>query len=148
MGGRLDTQVIPGFAYKGQRNNLNVVFVPQTIMNQADVGNELHLTAPVGYTFPKNCTRFSLSFTNTQDLAGTSTGMKYLNYKFPPDGTECIGSNNNFVTVRFPNGYGLLINNYTFSVDVTNPEFEPNVTTRWSFVTRVRNNEVGERIVD
>merc|ERR1719163_2130611 len=74
--------------------------------------------------------------------------MKYLNYKFPPEGTECIGYNNNSVTVRFPNGYGLLINNYTFSVDVTNPEFEPNVTTRWSFVTRVRNHEVGERIVD
>lgn len=117
-------------------------------MNQADVGNELYLVAPVGYTFPQNCTRFELLFTKEGILEGTATGMRYKNYKFPPDGTECIGYNNNSVTVRFPPKAGLLRNNYTLFVDVTNPEFAPNVTTQWSFVTRVRNDIVGEKIVD
>ena len=68
---------------EAQRNNLEVVFVPSTIMNQADRGNELHLIGPSGYNFAENCTNFDLRFTNQKGLEGTTTGMRYSRFREP-----------------------------------------------------------------
>jgi len=146
--GTVDTYIVPTFAFLGESNPLRVEFIPSTIMNQADEGNELVLTAPEGYIFTQNCSGFYLRLTNEQDAAPAQTGGYSATYSFPPQGMECIGYDNASVTVRLPNGAGLLRNSYTLEVDVNNPGYHPNGTNEWSFITRVRNTDLGERIVD
>jgi len=60
----------------------------------------------------------------------------------------CTGYGNETVTVRMPDGAGLLKNNYTITVDVDNPGYFPNGTTLWTFETRVRPPGGGQRDVD
>merc|ERR550534_1152594 len=142
--GALACELKPSFDFRGQRNRITLTFVTWTIMNQADTYNELYLTAPFGYVFEKECRRHSLEFTNAGD-----NSLYYRNGKeveFPPVGWECDGSDEEFVTIRLPQGAGLLRNSYTLSVDVLNPSVEPNTTNTWSFVTRVNSiDENGER---
>lgn len=139
----------PTFPYLGQTNKLEVVFQQNTIMNQADTGNELVLTGPSGYVFPENCTQMFLRLTNMLD-AGPMTSSGYAEtFTFPPPGMECMGFGNSTLVVRLPNGAGLLKNNYTLEIDVENPPFQLNGTTvnEWQFMTRVRNTD-GQRLVD
>lgn len=145
--GKVAAEIKPGFAYIGERNPLSFVFVQSTIMNQADVGNELVLDAPVGWTFPENCTKnFGLRLT---DARAPSSDSEYPDtFTFPPAGVECTGWGNETVVIRMPDGSGLLRNNYTLLVEVDNPGYSPNVTIPWRFVTRVRPPGGGERIVD
>lgn len=143
--GRLPTGVSASFPYKGEQNTLSVVFVPTTIMNQADNGNELVVTAPSGYVFDTDCgnTAFKFRHTTAPDEGQQSA---YTTFVFPPPGTTCVGTNN-VVIIRLPNGYGLLKNNYTLEMSVTNPPDVFNSST-WQFMTRVSNPQLGSRIVD
>lgn len=134
------------FPYIGQHNPLLVVFLTHTIMNQADTGNELVLTGPTGWVFPTICTGFHLRLTDNMQVA-TNTGGYATGFVFPPLGTTCTGFGNSTVTIRLPNGSGLLINNYTLQIDVQNPGYRPNVSNLWSLLTQVR-NENGTMIVD
>eukprot|EP00931_Biecheleriopsis_adriatica_P064212 TRINITY_DN39027_c0_g1_i1.p1 TRINITY_DN39027_c0_g1~~TRINITY_DN39027_c0_g1_i1.p1 ORF type:complete len:2314 (+),score=334.39 TRINITY_DN39027_c0_g1_i1:107-7048(+) len=144
--GRIQVDVGATFPYLGQANPLRIVFVQSTILNQADIGNELVLEAPPGYIFPANCTDgFRLRLSN-QVAAPTAVQGYDVGFVFPPEGMSCTGYDNASVTIRFPDGSGLLRNNYTLEVDVINPGYQPN-STIWSFITRVRNDD-GERIVD
>jgi len=152
--GRVQVEIRPRFPFLDERNPLEVVFVQDTIMNQAENGNELVLTAPEGWVFPINCTsRFKLRMTNerTQALAAPSVGQgeaSYDAFTFPPPGVTCTGYGNQTVTVRMPDGAGLLKNNYTITVDVDNPGYVPNSTNFWMFETRVRPPGRGQRNVD
>jgi len=136
--GRVEVNVRATFPYLSQLNPLQVVVKQTTILNQADVGNEFQLTGPGGFIFPVNCTGFKLRYTNP----GSVTSSQPM----PPEGMTCWGFNNATVVIRFPDGAGLHIDNYTVEIDVQNPGYRPN-GTRWSFITRVR-NPTGERIVD
>ena len=53
--GRLRATIKPGFSYQGQRNTIKIVFVPTTILNQADPENILLVQAPQGYVFGEQC---------------------------------------------------------------------------------------------
>jgi len=143
--GRLEVDIQATFPYFGQVNPLRVVFVQSTILNQADVGNELVLSGPDGFIFPANCTDgFRLRMSNAVNQPTSNRGYD-VGFVFPPEGMTCRGYDNATVSIRFPDGAGLLRNNYTLEVDVANPGYPPNSTT-WSFITRVRN--LGEKIVD
>ena len=56
--GKCIARVIDTFPYKGQRNPILIEFKPDTIMNQADEGNQIVIMAPPGFIFPVNCTGF------------------------------------------------------------------------------------------
>jgi len=145
--GRLEVDIQATFPYFGQVNPLRVVFVQSTILNQADVGNELVLSGPDGFIFPVNCTEgFRLRLSNQVDQPTTRAGYD-IGFVFPPAGMTCRGYDNATVSIRFPDGAGLLRNNYTLEIDVNNPGYPPNSTV-WSFITRIRNDEEGERIAD
>lgn len=146
--GRVLVYIFPSSPYLDELNPLRVSFVPSTIMNQADDGNELVLTAPAGYRFTRNCTGFYIRLSNERDALPTDSPDYDVSSDFPPEGMGCTGYENETVVVRFPNGKGLLRNNYTLEVDVRNPGYHPNGTNEWAFITRVRNNDIGERIVD
>lgn len=144
--GRIEVDIQATFNYFGQINPLRIVFRQSTILNQADIGNELVLSGPDGFIFPTNCTEgFRLRLSNSVEQPTTNRGYD-IGFVFPPEGMTCRGYDNATVSVRFPDGAGLLRNNYTLEVDVSNPGYVPNSTT-WSFITRVRNEE-GEKIVD
>lgn len=151
--GQVQTSIMPLFPYLGQINPLRVNFVPSTIMNQADEGNELVVTAPSTYLFSKNCTGFHLRLTVQPDILEDEAGYP-SQFSFPPVGIQCIGFDNSTVVVRMPektglsnrHAAGLLKNNYTLELDVLNPVNHSEDNT-WSFVTRVRNPS-GQRIVD
>ncbi|CAK9070289.1 unnamed protein product [Durusdinium trenchii] len=144
--GRLEVDIQATFPYFGQINPLRIVFTQSTILNQADIGNELVLSGPDGFIFPTNCTGFRLRWSNQVD-APTSTRGYDIGFVFPPEGMTCRGYDNASVVVRFPNGAGLLRNNYTLEIDVSNPGYPPNAT-QWSFITRIRNDFEDERIAD
>eukprot|EP00933_Yihiella_yeosuensis_P044196 TRINITY_DN39290_c0_g1_i1.p1 TRINITY_DN39290_c0_g1~~TRINITY_DN39290_c0_g1_i1.p1 ORF type:complete len:1135 (-),score=188.56 TRINITY_DN39290_c0_g1_i1:127-3045(-) len=144
--GRMQASINPTFPYLGQTNPVRVVFVQSTILNQADIGNEFVLTGPEGYIFPENCTDgFNLQMSNAIDIPVSDDGYD-TGFVFPPPGMTCTGYGNASVTIRFPDGAGLLRNNYTLQVDVVNPGYHPNASI-WTFISRVRNKD-GERIVD
>merc|ERR1719454_461640 len=154
--GKVQVAIVPLFGYLGQNNPLRVNFVPSTIMNQADTGNELVLTGPPSYLFAKNCTGFYLRLTNQPDIPVDDSGYP-SQFSFPPPGIQCIGFDNSTVVIRMPEdaglsnkiskpGGGLLKNNYTLEIDVLNP-VNYSTDNTWSFVTRVRNPS-GQRIVD
>jgi len=140
----------PTFPYLGQTNPLEVVFQQNTIMNQADAGNELVLSGPRGFVFPANCTEgFRLRLTNMLDSSPlTQSGYAEV-FSFPPPGMMCTGFGNSTVVIRFPDGAGLLKNNYTLEIDVENPPFQLNGSTvnEWSFITRV-STATGQKLVD
>merc|ERR1711964_62661 len=117
------------------------------IMNQADGGNEIVLTAPEGFKFRKNCTDFELRFSNMWQI-----DYRYPNkeqYTFPPAGTTCTGDEKNVLTVRLPDGAGLLTPyNYTIAAEVENPKYDLNDSANvWRVITRV-NNPHTYRVVD
>jgi len=151
--GKVAVHVKPLFPFMGQTNPLRVNFVPSTIMNQADDGNELVVTAPPTYLFDKNCTGFHLRLTTPPEVAPDAAGYP-SRFTFPPPGIQCIGFDNSTVVIRMPeksglsnqHSGGLLKNNYTLEIDVLNP-VNHSVDNTWSFITRVRNPS-GERIVD
>lgn len=145
--GHVEVGITPTFAFLGESNPLRIQFRPYTIMNQADDGNELVVTAPTGYIFTQNCTGFYLRLTDAEGTSDQPGGYP-SDYVFPPAGIECFGYNNASVTIRLPTGTGLLINSYTLEIDVNNPGYHPNGTNEWSFITRVRNPTLGQRIVD
>jgi hypothetical protein len=145
--GELKAEINAQFPYKGQRNLLTIVFLPTTILNQADEGNELAVQGPEGFFFGSNCSAFDMSLT-LPPPEDPDPGMYGSDYKFPPPGTTCTGYDNASFTIRFPNGIGLLRANYTMTINVKNPLFEPNISNDWIFVSRVRNEEIGQRIVD
>lgn len=145
--GELQAEIRAQFPYKGQRNLLTFVFLPTTILNQADEGNELAIHGPEGYFFGKNCSAFDMYLT-LPPPDDPDPGMYGSDYKFPPPGTTCTGFDNSSFTIRFPNGIGLLRANYSMQINVKNPLFEPNISNNWVFVSRVRNEEIGQRIVD
>jgi len=139
--------IVPTFPFLMQKNKLQVVFMQYTILNQADNGNELVLTAPEGWTFPVECSAFDLQL-NDQALRQDVDANGYpTRFVFPPPGTLCTGFNNRTVVVRLPNGAGLLKNVYMLEVDVLNPGYRPNGTNVWQMLTRVRNVN-GTKIVD
>jgi hypothetical protein len=143
--GTVAVNIVPLFPYLGQTNPLRIDFVPSTIMNQADDGNELVVTAPATYLFSKNCTGFKLRLTTVTDVVADPAGYP-TRFTFPPPGVECIGFDNSTVVVRMPEAGGLLKNNYTLEVDILNPVNHTQDNT-WSFLTRVR-NPTGQRLVD
>eukprot|EP00434_Breviolum_minutum_P006553 symbB.v1.2.005782.t2/scaffold289.1/size287290/27 len=105
------------------------------------------LSGPDGFIFPVNCTEgFRLRLSNQVDQPTTRAGYD-IGFVFPPAGMTCRGYDNATVSIRFPDGAGLLRNNYTLEIDVNNPGYPPNSTV-WSFITRIRNDEEGERIAD
>jgi len=144
--GNIAATITAGFPFLDQINPLRVQFVISTILNQADPGNQLVITAPHGYFFPSNCTGFTLAHSHQPDAA--SLDELYPTYTFPPAGILCRGFRNATLVIEMPYGAGLLKNNYTMTVDVTNPGYYPNGTGEWSFITRVRNDAIGEKIVD
>merc|ERR1711869_126823 len=80
--GAIIASVDGSFKYYGQRSRLSMQFIPSTIMNQADVGNEIVIYAPDNYRFPRNCTDFSFRFSNMDQI-----DQRYPNadqYIFPP----------------------------------------------------------------
>jgi len=146
--GPASVEIKPSFSFIGERNPLEIVFMQSTILNQADNGNEIVVTAPEGYTFPANCSkRFNLRLTNVQAPEDDGTSEYPDTFTFPPAGITCTGFDNASVVVRLPNGNGLLRNNYTLDIDVDNPGYAPNGSNIWMFETRVRNNGVS-RFVD
>mmetsp|Transcript_104385 Transcript_104385/g.164729 ORF Transcript_104385/g.164729 Transcript_104385/m.164729 type:complete len:2315 (-) Transcript_104385:164-7108(-) len=136
------------FPYLGEMNPLRIEFLPSTIMNQADNGNELFITAPPNYIFYKNCTGFYLRTTQTTTTQADTSGYP-SSFVFPPPGIKCEGFDNEQVLITLPDGAGLLRNRYLLELEVYNPPgFNYSViNNQWSFITRVRNSEV-LRIVD
>jgi hypothetical protein len=146
--GAIVAAVDGSFKYYGQRSRLSVMFTPSTIMNQADIGNEIVIYAPENYRFPKNCTHFSFRFSNMEQI-----DARYPNadqYNFPPQPLTCMGNDNlrdPYLIVRLPDGAGLLAPyNYTIEVEIVNPAFDPNandtVDSTWQIITRVSNSEI------
>jgi len=88
--GAIIASVDGSFKYYGQRSRLSVQFIPATIMNQADIGNEIVIYAPENYRFPRNCTDFSFRFSNMEQI-----DARYPNadqYLFPPQPLTCTGN--------------------------------------------------------
>jgi hypothetical protein len=106
--GAIIASVDGSFKYYGQRSRLSVQFIPSTIMNQADIGNEIVIYAPDNYRFPRNCTDFSFRFSNMEQI-----DARYPNadqYNFPPQPLTCTGNDNlrdPHLIVRLPDGAGL-----------------------------------------
>jgi len=161
-GAKLD----PSFKFLGQWNLVSFVFVPSTIMNQADTYNEIEITAPKNYLFPQECKRFSLKLTEHAPQAIGDTAPPpppprtyFKNGKpvpFPPENTICYGFGNNSMVVRFPPGAGFLQNNYTLEAEIHNPKENPfpnctalahNPKNYWKMNTRV-NDGYGLILVD
>ncbi|CAJ1383539.1 unnamed protein product [Effrenium voratum] len=118
----------------------------------AALGRAVHKTLPVAQLIDADAPYQLLT---VERVAGakrnavnqpTSNRGYDVGFVFPPEGMTCRGYDNATVSIRFPDGAGLLRNNYTLEVDVANPGYPPNSTT-WSFITRVRNLD-GEKIVD
>jgi len=65
---------------------------------------------------------------------------------FPPEETECIGFDNETLIVRFPQGFGMLRDNYTIMVDVFNPDEEP-LDNTWLFETRKFTEEAQRYVI-
>jgi len=148
---KVEVDLHPTFAFIGKTNPLRIFFKPYTIMNQADNGNEIVVIAPTGYIFPTVCGSFRLAKTMEQPAAqsGLAAANGYPStLAFPPPGITCTGFNNGSVVIRLPDGKGLIPNNYTLTIDVENPAYEPAGDNLWEFETRVRNPMVGQRIVD
>jgi hypothetical protein len=147
--GKCIARVIDTFPYKGQRNPILIEFKPDTIMNQADEGNQIVIMAPPGFIFPVNCTGFMFRFSNLEQIDD-----RYPNrdqYNFPPLGTTCYGSGAERLTVTLPLGAGLLAPyNYTIEATVINPKYEINGTDTWSIMTRVTgtHGDSAQRVVD
>ncbi|KAF4748497.1 hypothetical protein FOZ63_028627, partial [Perkinsus olseni] len=141
--GLVEASIVPEFTYKRHRNNIAVHFLPSTIMNRADIGNEIILTAPSGFTFPTNCSHFNMK----PEASGIPGYEIPDDYVFPPVGTTCGGSEN-VLTVRFPPGAGLQRYRYVMRVDVINAKSNANRSITdtnppfWSFTTRVHNEGV------
>jgi hypothetical protein len=146
--GRVLVDVQATFPYVGNANILKIIFTQSTILNQADDGNEIVVTAPEGYTFPRNCTDFLFQLSNAPAPAAIQSSAGYQNeFVYPPPGTTCNGFNNRSLVVTLPDGAGLLRNNYTLEISVMNPAYIPTTPNIWEFITRVRNSEVS-KIVD
>jgi hypothetical protein len=146
--GAIIASVDGSFKYYGQRSRLSMQFIPSTIMNQADVGNEIVIYAPDNYRFPRNCTDFSFRFSDMDQI-----DQRYPNadqYIFPPQPLTCTGNDNlkdPHLIVRLPDGAGLLAPyNYTIEVELVNPAFDPNandtVDATWQIITRVSNADI------
>eukprot|EP00927_Polykrikos_kofoidii_P086339 TRINITY_DN9640_c0_g1_i1.p1 TRINITY_DN9640_c0_g1~~TRINITY_DN9640_c0_g1_i1.p1 ORF type:complete len:2276 (+),score=290.72 TRINITY_DN9640_c0_g1_i1:1085-7912(+) len=158
--GTVKVKVRSTFPYMGETNPLRIDFEQSTIMNQADNGNEIMVTAPLGYNFQPECTGFYLRLKNPKDVESEDPDGYPATYSFPPPGITCQGKlelpetsdpevdRRSTVTVRLPNGQGLLRNIYTLEIDVVNPGFQPETPNIWEFITRVRNPTIGQRIVD
>jgi len=155
--GVVDVTITATFPYLGQLNPLIVVFVPTTIMNQNDNGNQLVISGPQGYIFPTNCTGFELRLTDQDSISSSAQNdgsgfQQYRSFTFPPVGVTCRGYENSTAVIAFPDGKGLLRNNYTILLDVQNPDFAPNdtnnIVNEWSFITRVDQPPAFRRIVD
>jgi hypothetical protein len=138
--------ITPTFPYLGQSNPLRIEFLPSTILNQADNGNELVLTAPPNYIFYRNCTAFYLRTTQTTTTLADNSGYPPT-FVFPPPGITCEGFDNNTALITLPNGAGLLRNRYLLELEVLNPLNFSAVNNEWSFITRVV-NPTTYRIVD
>lgn len=147
--GAILSRVMSDFAFKGQRNPLKIEFIPSTIMNQADEGNQIVVRAPSGFIFAKNCSGFMLRFSDENQI-----DERYPNreqYNFPPPGTVCQGSGAETLFITLPNGAGLLAPyNYTIEATVMNPRYDVNGTNQWSIMTRVTgtHGESPQRVVD
>lgn len=146
--GRVMVDIFASFPYIGETNRLFIQFVQSTIMNKADDGNEIVITAPVGYLFGLNISKCYLRLTNPGDSPEVDENGYANEFTFPPPGVTCGTFNNRTFLVRMPSGHGLLRNNYTLEANVENPGYVPNTSNTWGFITRVRNEMVGERIVD
>jgi hypothetical protein len=146
--GTVRVEILPSSPYLGEDNRLQIEFEQSTILNQADNGNEVVVTAPIGYTFPTNCTGFFMRLSNPKDVEPEDDDGYPATYSFPPPGIKCMGFDNRTVVIRLPNGKGLLRSKYMLEVDVQNPGYQPNTSNAWEFITRVRNPETGQRIVD
>ncbi|CAD7933065.1 unnamed protein product [Amoebophrya sp. A25] len=134
--GAMFTEVRPGFATKSRMNKISVVFVPTTIMNQADFENVFYLEAPIGYKFPVVCSDlFHLKYSNPSELQTSSMGAQAMATKFPPENIRCEGSDAENVTITFPRGKGLLVFNYTLELEVENAAEDP-ISNIWIFETR------------
>jgi hypothetical protein len=149
--GRIDARVISGFSYKEAKNHVQIVFVPSTILNQADLSNILLIEAPLGYTVPAgpcNPSKFEFDYTNPNDLTeGGSISVGVTAVKdFPPEGTECVGFGNNTIEVRLPRYSGLLKFNYTLGFEVMNPPEMPDDNI-WMFETRKYTDEDGRWVI-
>eukprot|EP00929_Paragymnodinium_shiwhaense_P034282 TRINITY_DN18674_c0_g1_i1.p1 TRINITY_DN18674_c0_g1~~TRINITY_DN18674_c0_g1_i1.p1 ORF type:complete len:2410 (-),score=547.03 TRINITY_DN18674_c0_g1_i1:144-7373(-) len=146
--GTVRASVFASSPYLGESNRLLIEFEQSTILNQADNGNEIVVTAPIGYVFRQNCTGFFLRLFNPKDIESEDEDGYPATFTFPPPGIKCMGFDNRTVVVRLPDGKGLLRSKYVLEVDVENPGYTPNTSNIWEFITRVRNDHVGERIVD
>ncbi|CAD7934274.1 unnamed protein product [Amoebophrya sp. A120] len=149
--GAMFTDVKAGFPTKSRANVIEVIFVPTTIMNQADFENIFFLKGPAGYRFPQVCNPeiFDLKYTNPMELETSSMGQQAKDTVFPPDNLQCIGSGNETVTIKFPRGSGLLVFNYTLTLEVMNAA-EDHVENIWHFETRKKGSsaETAYTIVD
>jgi hypothetical protein len=136
--GRVPVVINPTFAFVGETNPLQIDFTPSTIMNQADHGNELDITAPEGWQFPMNCSGVKLRLKNERAAPADDTGAG-IETIFPPPGITCTGYGNRSMTMRLPDGVGLLLNVYTLEIDVINPGYLPDQYAEniWQFVSRV-----------
>jgi hypothetical protein len=132
--GQMAVNIIPDFAFKGKPNVLEIQFLPDTILNQADYENILEVRAPLNYKFPREC-NYALFYTNENDLISSSMGSQALGMKFPPEGLECVGSGNETLTIKFPQGSGLLVFNYTLQVTVINAA-DNGLTRIWQLETK------------
>lgn len=145
--------VNPGFAFTGNDNLVDIYFRPTTILNQADNSNEIIVTAPDGWRFPRSCLGFDLRYYNPTTQAAASSGTDSSGYAnpadvFPPLGMQCEGDDDRGLTITFPPFKGLLVNKYILSVTVVNPSYHPNGTNQWAFITRVANDTAVKKIVD
>merc|ERR1711998_257606 len=88
--GAIIASVNGSFKYYGQRSRLSVQFIPSTIMNQADIGNEIVIYAPENYRFPRNCTHFSFRFSNQEQIDQRHPNADQ--YNFPPEPLIVLGT--------------------------------------------------------
>jgi len=144
--GSIVTRVLAAFPYKGQRNPISIEINPSTIMNQADNGNEIIVTAPDGFNFPVNCTGYRFYFSNQYQIDDRYPNAEQ--YNFPPEGTTCQGNGAGRLVITLPDGAGLLAPyNYTIDVTVINPKYDVNGTDKWSVLSRVNNPDM-QKVVD
>jgi hypothetical protein len=163
--GQMKVNVMESFPYKGERNHLMIEFVPSTILNQADDGNQIIISAPLGFEFDKNCSNFHLRWTDPMmlNLADDPDlpARLYPNveqYAFPPPMHTCMGGEGvedyfgqsggvlgkNTLIVKLGAGAGMLARpgenspfNYTIEVDVNNPKVDINVSNMWQVLSVV-----------
>ena len=136
--GGILASVIPQFTYKLHKHILTVKVKPSTIMNRADNGNALVVTAPKGFVFPVTCVGFSFRILSGED-------GEPVDASFPPTGTACEAFGNETVIVNLPFGYGLTPAWYRLTVAVVNAASNPgNVAQSWLVKTTV----LGRKTVD